>query len=228
MDKAIALQIINEAQTNKFCISYKNGQRKKIRLFIYHNDTICYHPYRVRKYGYPLSDQEIESWRTLEKEHVDEIYVQVRKFMESVVRYLTHSGLWEDIRKDYEKILEQGDDYLKHVLSLGWDSQRDYMRQTIGATFHVDSIIRSARKGIISINYFAEDKHYLRDKAHDAIRNNKEFSYSWRKKYDNSVEFRVAEDGKKRGWYSEEYKNCGNGHYYLALDEKRAIFYEDD
>lgn len=32
----------------------------------------------------------------------------------------------------------------------------------------------------------------------------------------------------KRAWYSEEYKNCGNGHYYLAIDNNTAIFYEND
>ena len=32
----------------------------------------------------------------------------------------------------------------------------------------------------------------------------------------------------QHAWYSEEYKNCGNGHYYLALDETHALFYEDD
>ena len=36
------------------------------------------------------------------------------------------------------------------------------------------------------------------------------------------------EDGIPRGWYSEEYRNCGNGHYYLAVSENCAIFCEDD
>jgi len=32
----------------------------------------------------------------------------------------------------------------------------------------------------------------------------------------------------KKAWYSEEYRNCGNGHYYLALNPTHALFYEDD
>lgn len=31
-----------------------------------------------------------------------------------------------------------------------------------------------------------------------------------------------------KAWYSEEYRGCGNGHYYLALDATHALFYEDD
>ena len=33
---------------------------------------------------------------------------------------------------------------------------------------------------------------------------------------------------KNYAWYSEEYKGCLNGHYYIALDEKHVWFYEDD
>ena len=29
-------------------------------------------------------------------------------------------------------------------------------------------------------------------------------------------------------WYSKEFKGCGNGHYYLALDATHTIFVEDD
>ena len=43
--------------------------------------------------------------------------------------------------------------------------------------------------------------------------------------YDNSFSY-DAETNK--AWYSEEYRNCGNGHYYLALDENTALFVEDD
>jgi hypothetical protein len=35
-------------------------------------------------------------------------------------------------------------------------------------------------------------------------------------------------DGEKLAWYSEEYRGCLNGHYYLMFDATHAIFYEDD
>lgn len=43
--------------------------------------------------------------------------------------------------------------------------------------------------------------------------------------YDVSFSFKPE---KMQAWYSEEYRNCGNGHYYLALDESAAVFCEDD
>ena len=43
--------------------------------------------------------------------------------------------------------------------------------------------------------------------------------------YDVSFQYKPE---TQQAWYSEEYRNCGNGHYYLALDESAALFYEDD
>lgn len=31
-----------------------------------------------------------------------------------------------------------------------------------------------------------------------------------------------------KAWYAEEYRGCGNGHYYIALDHNTAWFMEDD
>lgn len=46
--------------------------------------------------------------------------------------------------------------------------------------------------------------------------------------YDYTFELRKDEDGLRRAWYSQEYKGCGNGHYYVALSENTALFVEND
>lgn len=43
--------------------------------------------------------------------------------------------------------------------------------------------------------------------------------------YDVSFDYTPA---KNTAFYSEEYRGCGNGHYYLALDNSSALFYEND
>ena len=53
-------------------------------------------------------------------------------------------------------------------------------------------------------------------------------SHRWYGSYDYSIEVRKNDDGTIYGWYSAEYKGCGNGHYYLLLDAEHAIFCEDD
>ena len=46
-----------------------------------------------------------------------------------------------------------------------------------------------------------------------------------RTSYDVSFQYKPE---KKMAWYSEEYKDCGNGHYYIALDHNIAMFIEND
>lgn len=53
-----------------------------------------------------------------------------------------------------------------------------------------------------------------------------ECSFFARTSYD--VSFHYAPDKKNAAWYSEEYKGCGNGHYYIALDHNTAWFMEND
>lgn len=38
----------------------------------------------------------------------------------------------------------------------------------------------------------------------------------------------VYDADKQKAWYNEEFRNCGNGYYYLAINENTAIFCEKD
>lgn len=53
-------------------------------------------------------------------------------------------------------------------------------------------------------------------------------TFRWYGNYDYHIEVRKNDDGTIYGWYSAEYKGCGNGHYYLLLDAEHAIYSEDD
>lgn len=53
-------------------------------------------------------------------------------------------------------------------------------------------------------------------------------TFYWYGSYDFYIEVRKNDDGTIYGWYSAEYKGCGNGHYYLLLDAEHALYCEDD
>lgn len=59
----------------------------------------------------------------------------------------------------------------------------------------------------------------------EAMRDKRPLYVSGRTSYDVSLEYKSESN---KAWYSEEFKNCGNGHYYLALDHTHAWFYEND
>ena len=92
-------------------------------------------------------------------------------------------------------------------------------RVTIGRMFH--------KNAIKAVNY---DKSWsFEEQVSLAIANKEDYhSPRWIKGYDNSVSVQKGKDGIVRGWYSEEYRDCGNGHYYLLIDAKHAIFSEND
>lgn len=74
--------------------------------------------------------------------------------------------------------------------------------------------------------YFGKfDNETEKQTIKEKIQNNENYSTWHRTNYDTSFEYNAE---KKMAWYSEEYKNCGNGHYYFALDNSTALFCEND
>jgi hypothetical protein len=73
--------------------------------------------------------------------------------------------------------------------------------------------------------YFGWNNTNYKNQIKESLDKKQSISLYQRVKYDVSFEYNSE---KGLAWYSEEYKNCGNGHYYLALDENTALFYEDD
>lgn len=213
----------------EFNVIFNDGRHEKKRLFISDQGHICYFPKGKRSYGYIMYHETISNITICKPIIVDTLKV-VKNFLNNVVKYLTASGLWVNIKEDYIKILSQGDDYLKTAINLDFSEQRKFLESTIGvSSFHVDDIVTSALKGIKQINYDKYERTHYRNIIGEQIRNKEgNFRYHWVNGYDCSVQISKDNVGNLFAWYSEEYRGCGNGHYYFALDERRAIFVEDD
>ena len=82
-----------------------------------------------------------------------------------------------------------------------------------------------SHRGIITINWGGASNDWIKKGWLNSLSEKRKYSMRWTVNYNNSVEYNP--DGN-RAWYSEEYRGCGNGHYYLLLDEKHAAFREDD
>ncbi len=46
--------------------------------------------------------------------------------------------------------------------------------------------------------------------------------------YDGSVSFKNYENGDFMGWLNLEFRGCGNGHYYLLINDTSFIYYDKD
>lgn len=74
--------------------------------------------------------------------------------------------------------------------------------------------------------YFGRGKNArIKSEIQEAMDSKYRYVVDTRTSYDVRFEYDPEEN---KAWYSEEYKDCGNGHYYLAIDANTALFYEND
>ena len=83
---------------------------------------------------------------------------------------------------------------------------------------------------VISVESYLKDFPYERNQMTEAIKNKtvwRSGSHRWRG-YDCSISFEYNEVAGWRGFLSLEYKGCGNGYYYLLINDENFIGYDVD
>lgn len=222
------LNVIKENPYQKeYIVITPQGKQKK-RLFVC-NDMVCELLPRCKRYGRYLYSNEYGEWISVEPyktQPIDEVK-KVKRFLTNVIKYLDASGAWADMKENFTKFLNIPDEDIAIAIS-SYENRREILKKYNIDTIFVDCLKRTASIGIKSINYDKYDREECRNRYKEMIANNQKFSKRWRNGYDNSFSGELGSDGEYRLWYSEEYKGCGNGHYYYALDERHAIFGEDD
>ena len=210
-------------------VTYADGHKRVARLFFSREGNLCEFNKRSRKYGHYFDSTGIVNIEPLNKEQ--DLLKKTRSFIKKVIATLEKSGLWSNFLHDFKIVAQLDDERLGKFLHAELDESQA-MAQELGL-YHrqcgVDCLKWTVEKGIKSINYDAWRRTNLMPMFAKAIETKDEFSMRWHKGYDNSVGCRFdAKDNIMCAWYSEEYKGCGNGHYYYAIDATHAIFGEDD
>lgn len=228
MNYESAVKFISENRGEKF-VAVEKGKKKQYRLFL-SGDVICYFAKGSRSRGYQLPRNVIEFyWESLNIVN-NAPEVNLRKTMTTAVKYLTASGLWVNLRTSMEYLLSLSDSELKKVYEMAvndYYAYREYCEKN-NIKLSSDELFALSRRSIKSINYHSWEKNEIRERFAKAIAEKTNYRHRWEKGYDNSIECKVCDDGSMCAWYSEEYRGCGNGHYYLALDERHAMFCEND
>lgn len=164
--------------------------------------------------------------------------IQWQKRLKRAVKLLNESGLWSNIKEVYENLLKYNItlEEKKKIYDLDeWNDHNpavDYCKEK-GYNFMInekgriktDYIWEISRCELKSMYFGKYDNRYDKERIKKALEDKTELSLRSRANYDVSFEYNPE---KKYAWYSEEYKDCGNGHYYLALDHNTALFSEND
>lgn len=220
---------------------------RKVRCMKKEADSVFVYRKGARRYGYWYTVENFcrRYELILEKDET----TAWRRRMKNVVKALSESGLWPEIRERFENMLAWGITWeeKREIASLYWDN---HWKENIPAEAE-EKITGYSKKypGIVYKNedgkwYF--DTDYLfemsacitksmyfgkwnnrqeKDIIAQRLRDKQDYSCSHRVSYDVSFEYKAD---KNMAWYSEEYRDCGNGHYYLACNNSVALFCEDD
>lgn len=190
------------AGNKNFLVTLADGKTAEKRLFIAADGTICEYAKGSRRRGFHLDLSEVVDIRAVAKRPSWEIAERNRK---RALAYLVVSGLNPQLRKELEDVGEITEAHKT-------EGSLDFL--------YFEHAIKSP--DYTSRGCKAE---WREEKLRAKIKALAPFREAWRgRSYDISMS--INQDGC--AFYSEEYRNCGNGHYFMLLDARHAIHVEDD
>lgn len=236
------LSEIRAIVTNNYSKQYRvhviGGESKVVRLWQTDDGRIAIMSKGRKMYGHELSlwYDKYDEWTDLRLvEHKEfDYYKRFVKRANDALKMLNESGLWTDIKQSIEHFFTLSETEQRELVNdIITDSYEKFYKQTWDggkyAWVHCHQVFVSfAHKTCWkSIAWDKWERNRMSEEVAQCIKNGTSFHRRWTNGYDNTVEV-ANHDGEKLAWYSEEYRGCLNGHYYLMFDATHAIFYEDD
>lgn len=232
----------------------KDGQSFNRTLAWSIGEAIMVLGYRKKHYGSYVNWNYFKAVIVPEKKEKSENDKWIRSWT-NVLNRLEKSGLWEDVAKDVRIALSVGMEKMQKAYKQYWE--HDYSKtkelgeqdksnaekikeldeRLVGyrddGTIYADTSIIWYMHNPAKVKKMRFGRKYINDKKLEAIaealKNKQEFSEYADGRFINSYDIHFNYNPtSNKAWYSEEYRGCGNGHYYLALDATHALFYEDD
>jgi len=200
--------------------SAKDNNGKVWRFFIANNyGYLCYFKERSRRRGYPFNENQFESLVSFDGAKVKtEADAEMSEY-KTIAKF----------RKMAQKA-SFTNSFIKECLALPatfeeWVAGGKKSAYELGVTTGC-----SVTGKVITVKSFLESFPYYRHAMTEAIKNKTTWSSGrnrWRG-YDCSISFEYNETAGWRGFLSMEYKDCGNGYYYLLINDENFIGYDKD
>lgn len=228
--------IVNHTETKEYRVSVINGKSKIVRLWLHNDGCVCIIGKGRKHYGHHLSSWDrIDEWVSLklvEHKQSDKVRL-VKRRAQDALKYLTQSGFWGDIKESIEYFLSDDSIIEQFCKDMAEDSYEKFYKECRdGGKYswcNCHQVFESFYRKYCwkSIAYDKWNRKHYNEEVRKAIDEKKSYNRCWTNGYDNTLEVVFDEKGA-RGFYCEEFRGCGNGHYYLLFDATHAIFYEDD
>lgn len=228
----------------KIRVTKLNGDKEIYRLFKGQTyGQLCYFAKGKSRCGYQFTESLVSTFASADgiksvqiKNALERELDGLRKFKKAFTQN-AHPNLWSNLVKDYAEF--DVNDFERYANENLTEEQKNdsgdvYSCLSKYSQEHNSHIILENcwKTTTIKSNAPTNSYNYRYNDCIASIKNhldNKEnFYYNWNGKYDVSVEGKLGNDDVYRAWLSLEYRGCGNGHYYLLINENQALFTEDD
>ena len=230
--------IVTNNHAKPYRVNLIGGGSKIVRLWKTDDGCIAILDKGKKTWGHVLSSwsDHYEDWATLRLVEHNEIdyYKRFVKRATDALKMLNESGLWGSIKECIEHFFELPETEQRELVNdIITDSYEKFYKQTWGdgkyawVRCHQIFCTFTNKRCWKSIAWDKWERERMSAEVTECIKNGTEFHRRWENGYDNTVEI-ASLNGEKLAWYSEEYRNCGNGHSYLMFDATHAIFYEND
>jgi len=241
MDILEQIEKMYDARVREINVTYDDGFKKKIRIFKASTGAICQFKKGSSRRGYEIHPAGILSVSAVTSKKSEE-----QKWIDGwkkVDAKLEKSGLWNDIRAEIKLAFEIGYPKLKQMSNTYWtfsnsdgaeviyfqqhcpllllkrDDGTEYVNTTV--LWHYSKLPK-IKKMMFAKKYYNETILKRIQEAMDKkVSIHEDHTYG----YDVSLEYNPE---KNKAWYAEEFRGCGNGHYYIALNATHALYMEDD
>ena len=214
---------IDESNSNTIKAKiYAKDKIPEIKRYAKHSYGILEMKEGSKKWGIPLSvkyDMNDEFTIRYFDDRKDKTYADELELKQKYIQKNRHPNLWQDLADEYNFSQIQLD---------------KFRRETVGLS-HSEAYSKAGDYGLPQIETHktitmtsAGMPEYAQKELKKAIEEKRDYRYSWDCGYDCSVSTKMGEDGIYRGWFSQEFRGTGNGHYWLLISPTQAIYAERD
>ncbi len=223
-------QFVTRVQTfEKFEAVSRRDKTQKFRCMRESNCVFVYAKGKSRR-GYRYSYEDFFSKYAAIVTDIEDKEKAWKRKLRTCEKRLEQSGLWPEIRTLWHNLQKMS--YADwQLLKSENKAQLMMLRQKYPFVFMKDGKVDWNYLGELAdpktkSMYFGYENKQIKERIKEALDSHTDYhTPRITVNYDVTFEYNAS---KKSAWYSEEYQNCGNGHYYLALDESMAVFAEDD
>lgn len=242
----------NLSKYQKFhCVEVENSSGTVVRFAVEGNDTVFVYCKGLRRYGCRYSIPQFTELYDLIIDSEEELDKKWHKRIARAIKCLEKSGLWSEQKVFFENLYKMTLEDKNALDAIYWsdlnkyNSSNDDLDKLQKAyepfiekypfafsktddgiyTLITDYIWERSNCKLKSMYFGKGQNAFIKKVIKKTIQDKQDYRFGTRVNYDVSFEYN---SDKNMAWYSEEYKDCGNGHYYIALDENTALFCEDD